>query len=124
MSESSTKLLGRWGEAKAADYLAGNGYKITGMGYCSRFGEIDVIAENRKFIVFVEVKTRKSDRFTAAREAVDRKKQERLISTAQLWMSENVTDKQPRFDVIEVYAPDGMKTEHPVINQIENAFEL
>ena len=52
-------LLGSWGEAKSAEYLRKNGYKIEAMNYNSRFGEIDIIARKKKIIAFVEVKLRK-----------------------------------------------------------------
>ena len=56
-------LTGRWGEEKAAAFLRRKGYKIIGMNYACRMGEIDIIARNRKFIVFAEVKLRKSAAF-------------------------------------------------------------
>ena len=102
------------------------GYKIVAAGYRTRFGEIDLIAENGKYLAFVEVKMRKSDKFAAGREYVDRRKQARLITTAQLWLAENPSPLQPRFDVAEIYAPAGMATKagdlH--IEYIENAFEV
>lgn len=114
--------LGSWGEQQAAHYLRRRGYTILDMNYRCRFGEIDVIAKKRKFIVFVEVKLRKNDRFAEAREFVTRAKQERIISTAGLWLMENETELQPRFDVIEIYAPEGQKGRIK-IEHIENAFE-
>ena len=94
------------------------------MGYRTRMGEIDIIAENRKYLVFAEVKLRKSDSFAAAREFVDGSKQRRLTATAMQWLRQNPTGLQPRFDVIEIYAPLGMATESPTINHIKNAFEV
>ena len=117
------KLLGRWGEEQAAKYLQKKKFRIVGMNYTCRFGEIDIIAENRSYVVFAEVKLRKSDRFAAAREFVTAAKRERLIATAELWLSANATNKQPRFDVVEIYAPNG--SEGTIrINHIENAFEV
>ena len=118
----NTKLLGRWGEEQAAAYLKKKRWKIVGLNYTSRFGEIDLIAENKEFIAFVEVKTRKSDVYAQAREFVTKSKQTRILSTAQLWLQSNPCDKQLRFDVIEVYAPEGMKTRSPEVHHIENAF--
>lgn len=115
------KLLGRFGEEQAANYLKKKKYKILGMNYNCRFGEVDIIAGNREYVVFVEVKLRKNDSFAQAREFVTYSKQQRVISAAQLWLSNNPTDKQPRFDVIEVYAPLGDRGEIS-INHIENAF--
>ncbi len=93
------------------------------MGYRTRFGEIDVIVKNRAFIVFVEVKVRKNSRFAEAREFVGAAKQERIRKTAGIWLSEHETALQPRFDVIEIYAPEGTDTKNPRINHIENAFQ-
>ena len=120
---TTTKLQGRWGEEKAAEYLRKKGYKITAMSYRTRMGEIDIIAENRKYLVFVEVKLRKSDSYAKAMEYVDRNKQRRLTMTALQWLQQNPTQLQPRFDVIEIYAPEGMETRSPKINHIKNAFE-
>ena len=117
------KLTGRWGEALAAEYLRGQGYRILGMNYTCRFGEVDVIAENRRYVIFAEVKLRKSAAFAEAREFVTGAKQRRVQTAATLWLQHNPSKKQPRFDVIEIYAPEGIQTEHPRINHIENAFE-
>lgn len=115
--------VGAWGEALAADYLRKKHYKLLATGYRSRFGEIDLIAFNRKYLVFVEVKLRKSAKFADAREFVDLRKQERLRTTAEIYLSQNPTFLQPRFDVIEIYAPDGLDTAKPEIYHIEDAFE-
>ena len=77
-------LTGAWGEALAAEYLRKKRYEILASGYRCRFGEIDLIVKNRKFLVFVEVKLRKSAEFAQAREFVDAKKQERIRTTASL----------------------------------------
>ena len=121
MAAADTKL-GPWGEALACEYLRGRGCRIVACNYRSRFGEIDVIAEDRKFLIFAEVKLRKSAEYGAAREFVDARKQERLRQTALLWLEGHETRLQPRFDVIEIYAPDGMATKQPVIRQLEDAF--
>ncbi|NLT63936.1 MAG: YraN family protein [Clostridiales bacterium] len=117
------KLVGRFGEQAAAEYLKKKRYKIVGMNYSCRFGEIDLIAENRKYVVFVEVKLRKSDKFAEAKEFVTQSKQEKIIKTASLWLSQNETELQPRFDVIEIYAPEGIESKSIKINHIENAFQ-
>ncbi len=116
-------LVGAWGEAQAAEYLKKKHYRLLATGYRSRFGEIDLIVCNRTFIVFVEVKSRKSATFARACEFVDHKKQERLRTTASFYLMENPTDLQPRFDVIEIYAPEGTATVRPFINHIEEAFQ-
>ena len=120
---SSKGVLGAWGEAVAADYLRKKRYEIVAMNYRCRYGEIDLIVQNKKYIVFVEVKLRASDAFAAAREFVDTHKQQRLRTSAELWLSQQETGLQPRFDVIEIYAPDGAQTQKPQITHIEDAFQ-
>ena len=117
-----TKLLGRWGEELTADYLRRRRWKIIGLNYSTRFGEIDVIAENRRFVAFVEVKLRKNSDFGEGREFVTASKQEKIRLSAMQWLSANPTKKQPRFDVAEIYAPAGMDTPSPDIRYFENAF--
>ncbi len=116
-------LVGAWGESLAAEYLSKKQYRIVASGYRSRFGEIDLIAENRKYLVFVEVKLRKSDAYAKAYEFVTEKKQQRIRTTASCYLAEYPTNLQPRFDVIEIYAPDGCATAQPVIHHMEGAFE-
>ena len=102
------KLIGRLGETAAAEYLRKKKYRIVATNYACRFGEIDLIAENRDYLVFVEVKSRKSSDFAQAREFVNAAKQRRLAATASLWLSQHPTEKQPRFDVMEVYSENGI----------------
>ena len=116
-------LTGAWGEALAAEYLRKKRYDILASGYRCRFGEIDLIVKNRKFLVFVEVKLRKSAEFARAREFVDVKKQERIRTTASLYLAQNPTNLPCRFDVIEIYAPEGIQTAHPEIHHLEDAFQ-
>lgn len=115
--------MGAWGEALAAAYLQKKHYRIVTTGYRCRYGEIDLIAENRKYLVFVEVKLRKSAGFGRACEFVDYYKQNRLRTTAALYLSQNPTALQPRFDVIEIYTPDGIETVKPQIYHLEDAFQ-
>ena len=115
-------LLGAWGEALAAEYLRRRGYTLLAANYRSRFGEIDLIAQKGGFTAFVEVKLRANGRFAEAREFVNRAKQERLRNTALLWLAENSGCGQPRFDVVEIYAPQGTQTKKPEIRHWENAF--
>ena len=116
-------LSGAWGEALAAQYLKKKHYILVAAGYRCRFGEIDLIAKNRQYLVFVEVKLRKNSSFAQAREFVDLKKQARLRKTAMLYLSCHPTDLQPRFDVIEIYAPGGTTTQNPKIIHWEDAFQ-
>lgn len=116
-------LRGAWGEALAAEYLRKKHYTLVAAGYQCRFGEIDLIVRNRKYLVFVEVKLRKSAKFARALEYVDSGKQDRIRITASMYLSQNATNLQPRFDVIEIYAPDGTATVHPEIYHLEDAFQ-
>ena len=118
---SEKKVLGDFGESKAVEFLVSKGYRIVKRNYSCRLGEIDIIARKDSFIVFAEVKLRKSDYYGSAAEFVTASKQSRIIKTARFWLASHYDDLQPRFDVIEVYAPDGENG--PVkINHIEDAF--
>ena len=121
--EKNNRLTGAWGEALAAEYLRKKHYKIVAQGYACKFGEIDLIVQDRKYLVFVEVKTRKSADFARAREFVDSRKQDRIRITASMYLSQNPTKLQPRFDVIEIYAPEGTATLKPEICHMEDAFQ-
>ena len=117
------KRTGDWGEDQAAEYLQGKRYQIITRSYRSRYGEIDLIAADDVFIAFVEVKTRKDAGFAEAREFVDLRKMERIRATAEMWLSEHEIELQPRFDVIEIYAPFGADTKKPEIRHLEDAFQ-
>lgn len=110
------KLRGRSGEAAAAAYLKKKGYKLLAMNYATRLGEVDIIARDGDFVVFVEVKLRNNPNFAEAREFVTYSKRRKIIATAQLYLQKQETELQPRFDIIEIYTDDGS------INHIENAF--
>jgi putative endonuclease len=119
----TSKLSGAWGEALAAEYLRKKHYKIVAVGYHCRFGEIDLIVQDRKYLVFVEVKLRKSSDFARAMEYVDRNKQDKIRITASMYLSQNPTKLQPRFDIVEIYAPEGTETQNPQIRHMEDAFQ-
>ena len=118
-----SKLSGAWGEALAAEYLRNKRYTVVAAGYRCRYGEIDLIVRDRKFLVFVEVKLRKSADFAKAMEYVDHRKQDKIRVTASMYLSQNPTKLQPRFDVIEIYAPEGTATLNPQIRHMEDAFQ-
>lgn len=122
MSGQRSRLLGRWGEERAAEFLRERGYQITAAGWRCRFGELDLVAEDGTYLCFVEVKLRKTGAFGSPGEFVDRRKQEKLRTAALLYLSEHPTDLQPRFDVIEIYAPRGQNTQNPEVQHWENAF--
>ncbi len=118
-----SNLLGIWGEKIAVRYLKKKRYQILQCNYRCRFGEIDVICKNREYIVFVEVKLRKSAEFGEGREFVHVGKQNKIWKTASLWLQENPSELQPRFDVLEIYAPQGTLTKWPEITHLEDAFQ-
>lgn len=121
-SSGDNRLKGRWGEALAAAYLQKKHYRVVATNFSCRFGEVDLIVRNRQYLVFVEVKLRRSASYVQAREYVTPAKQQRLRTTAMYWLSCHETDLQPRFDIIEIYAPDGVNTINPEIRHLENAF--
>ncbi len=122
MKKFSTQSIGQIGEDYVAKLLKKKHYKILARNYQKRYGEIDIIAENKNYIAFVEVKTRHTDSMTSAAEAVNRQKQLKIIKTASMYLSENETEKFCRFDVCEVYVnADNLKVVN--INYIESAFE-
>ncbi len=116
------KVKGNYGERRVADALEKSHWTILERNFRCRFGEIDLIAQGREYIIFVEVKLRRTARFAAAREFVTREKQRKLRATAEWYLTIHPTGLQPRFDVAEVYAPDGAKTPDPVIRYWQNAF--
>ncbi len=114
------KSLGSYGEALAIKFLKDMGYSIIEKNLTNHIGEIDILAENENYLVFVEVKTRRSLNYGYAYEAVDERKQMKIIQTSLKYLSSNESrlDKQIRYDIIEVYIIN-KKIE---INHIENAF--
>ncbi len=119
---AQARRLGQWGEEQVAGLLLGQGWRIVERNFRCRLGEIDIVAENGAYLAFVEVKLRKDGRYGAACEAVTLSKQRKLRLTAQFYLLGHPTALQPRFDVAEVYAPQGVRTREPDIYYIENAF--
>ncbi|MEG1761310.1 MAG: YraN family protein [Hydrogenoanaerobacterium sp.] len=113
------RRIGNGGEDRAAEYLEDENYKIIQRNYNTGVGEIDIIAQNDKYIIFAEVKTRSEASLETPAEAVTKAKQRRIIKTTQKYLSENSCSLQPRFDVIEVITSEGAITG---INHLENAF--
>lgn len=122
INKFSTQQIGSKGEDYAVKYLKRKKYKIIQRNFRTRYGEIDIIAETGDCILFIEVKTRHTDSLTQPYEAVDFRKQQRLINTAKIYLSQNNTDKFCRFDVCEVYV-DRQDLNLKSINYIEAAFE-
>lgn len=114
--------LGRWGEDQAARYLRAQGYAILAARFRCREGEIDLVAQEGGFLCFVEVKLRRNARLAQAREFVTPAKQQKVRTAALHYLIEYPSALQPRFDVVEVYAPYGEATKNPVIRHWKNAF--
>ncbi len=121
---SDRRVLGSWGEDRAALYLRMRGYRILERNFRCRQGEIDIIAARGGIVAFVEVKLRKNADFAEAREFVTYAKQRRIITSAEIWLSRSGCQLQPRFDVIEIYAPAGPETRRPDIRHLPDAFTL
>lgn len=115
-------VRGRWGEALVAEDLRRKGWTVVATNFRCRLGELDVVAKNKQYLIFMEVKLRKNAQYGAACEAVTPSKQRKLTAAAQYYLMCYPTELQPRFDVAEVYAPQGVHTEKPDIYYIENAF--
>lgn len=114
--------IGSWGEEIACNYIIKKGMTVISRNYRSKFGEIDIIARDDNCIVFIEVKTRKNNLYGNASEYVTRKKQEKIILTAQEYIGSDI-DTEMRFDVIEVYYYEYLtKPNVKRINHIKNAF--
>ena len=112
---------GQEGEAIAARYLKRNGYKILERNYRNRIGEIDIIAEEKGTLVFVEVKTRRNDRFGNPKWAVTFRKQQKISMVALSYLKElRMSNRKARFDVVTV--TEDLKK--PTVEIVRNAFEL
>lgn len=115
---SDPKNLGPAGEDIAASYLAGKGYRIIRKNWRAGKLEIDIIAENKESIVFVEVKTRSENFYVHPADAVNKAKQKQIILAAEKFIQWNNIDKESRFDVITIIVkPDSNEIDH-----IESAF--
>lgn len=113
--------IGKKGESLASEFLKKNGYRIVENNFRNRYGEIDIIAIDRKTIAFVEVKTKTSDKFGAPKLAVDLRKQRQISKAALAYLTQKRLNNHPaRFDVVGISIIEN-KTE---IELIRNAFEL
>ena len=95
-------VIGKTAEDKTVSFLRKNGYRVIKRNYSCRFGEIDIIAEKGEFIVFVEVKARKENGIVSPLEAVDSAKLQRIMLTAEDYISKTECQAQPRFDIAQV----------------------
>lgn len=114
--------VGFWGERQACKYLKKQGYYITKRNFWSYYGEIDIIAETKHKLIFIEVKTRKENPLFRPAAAVNKHKRENIFKTATVYLKRrNPKRKIIRFDIIEVYYKDKKKLVS--INHIKNAFK-
>ena len=118
---NSKLLLGQEGERLAERYLQKKGYTLVERNYRCPAGELDLIVLDRRVVVFVEVKTRSGHGFGSPLEAVEFRKQRKMIQAAQFFLAEKrLQQRDARFDVVGVSWPG----REPVVEHIENAFEL
>lgn len=121
MNAMSTKKTGEAGEAIALSHLKNNNYTIVDRNYTCPLGEIDIIATNEGDVVFIEVKSRRTEQFGNAAEAVTLNKQRKISQVALFYMKEkNLLDRSARFDVVAVMLVPGK----PVVEIFQNAFEF
>ena len=115
--------IAKTGESLAAKHLKARGYRILEQNYRARRGEIDLVARDGEFIVFVEVKTRRSLKFGVPQAAVTWQKQRQISKVALAYLqSQNLLDTPCRFDVIAIHLSPQLKVLN--LEQIESAFEF
>jgi putative endonuclease len=115
------QIFGKTGESVAADYLSRQGYQILERNYRSKVGEIDIIAQDGDALVFVEVKTRRSESFASAKSAITAQKRKKISMAALSYLKKKgLLHKKARFDVVTVVDPAGSAK----IDLIPNAFDL
>jgi len=117
----NNKTLGSLGEQMACDYLNASGYKVLERNFSCKTGEVDIIALQEEAVVFIEVKTRSSDKYGMPSEAVSPAKQRKIIKTALYYLqSRKLLDYMCRFDVIEIKIDEENKNQ---VNLIKDAFQ-
>lgn len=113
-------IRGKSGEVLAKEYLLSIGYIILEKNYKNKIGEIDIIAKDGDIVVFVEVKTRTNYNYGYAFEAVDFRKQKKIVNTSLVYVKyRNLINTQLRYDIIEIYMTKNFK-----INHLKDAFCL
>ena len=122
----NTTEKGRYGEDEACKYLISKGWKIVDRNWRFSHYEIDIIAKNEEYLIFVEVKTRKyyeNSLYGTAAQAVTYRKKQNIIKAAQVYLAWHPTDLQARLDIIEVYTyPQKYTNKVKNINHFENAY--
>ena len=109
--------IGKWGEDAAAAYLAGCGYEVIARNARTPYGEIDIVAKQADITIFVEVKTRTSNKMGLPEDSVNPRKQAHMIACAEHYAAENAIDHW-QIDVVAVEGKAGLE---PKITHFENA---
>ncbi|MBS6445125.1 MAG: YraN family protein [Ruminococcus sp.] len=105
---SYAKDIGNVGEVAVCHYVSNMGYEVAYRNYAVRGGEIDIIACDNEYILFIEVKTRRFDYVSSGLQAITKAKKRCIVKTASHFCSNRIVKLQPRFDVAEVII-DGLK---------------
>ncbi len=115
------QIFGQEGERIAERYLSKKGYRLVERNYRCPVGEVDLIVLDRRVIVFVEVKTRRHERFGVPLESVHPRKQQKMIKAALWFLSDHkLHERDARFDVVGI----SFGGQEPVVEHIENAFDV
>lgn len=120
------RKIGNRGERLAAGYLKKNGYKIKAKNYVANGNEIDIIAESKTTLAFVEVKTRtlghENPKEPRPASSVTQEKQRKIISAVKFYLAKNPPNRHVSLDIVEVYLDsDGRKNK---IIHMQNAFNI
>ncbi len=107
--------IGKYGEDVAERYLKQKGYRIIGRNFSCRQGELDIIAEDNEYLVFIEVKTRSNSIYGKPAEAVNKNKKLHMYRVAKYYLHiQKWENRFVRFDVIEVYVDRGLTKVHHI----------
>ena len=109
--------IGKWGEDTAADYLKQHSYEIIHRNVRTPYGEIDIVARHGDITIFVEVKTRTSNKMGLPEEAITQRKREHMLATADYYAAEHEIDHW-QIDVVSIEGKPGAA---PKITYFENA---
>ncbi|HEY5731309.1 MAG TPA: YraN family protein [Anaerolineales bacterium] len=117
MPKTHNQKVGQWGEETAAKYLTQKGFEIVGRNIRTPYGEIDIVAKQGDTILFVEVKTRTSNKMGLPEVSVTTRKREHMVACAEHYAAEHEIDHW-QIDVISI---EGKPGKEPVITYFENA---
>ncbi len=111
--------IGKWGEDAVAAYLAERGYQIVARNARTPYGEIDIVARQADITIFIEVKTRTSNKMGLPEDSVNLRKQAHMLACAEHYAAENAIDHWQ----IDVVAVEGKIGSQPMITHFENAIQ-